>query len=255
MKANYHTHTWRCNHAQGTEEEFIQAAMAQGIQILGFSDHTPYPFPEGYRSRIRMLPEQLGDYTGTLQALEQKYRGQIDLHIGVEAEYFPAFFSDLIALLRDHPVEYMILGQHYIVNEPTGRYTGAATEDVAFLKQYCYQAMEALQTGLYSYMAHPDLIHFVGEPKEYRKYMGELLREIKACGLCAEVNLLGYREGRHYVSRRMLEIAAEENCPVILGIDAHDTAAFADKKAEEEVRSMIADYGLTVWDTVKLRHI
>ena len=45
MEANYHTHTWRCRHASGTERDYIENAIDHGIRILGFSDHTPYPFP------------------------------------------------------------------------------------------------------------------------------------------------------------------------------------------------------------------
>ena len=45
MIANYHTHTTRCNHATGTEEEYVQSALERGLEILGFSYHTPYTFP------------------------------------------------------------------------------------------------------------------------------------------------------------------------------------------------------------------
>jgi histidinol-phosphatase (PHP family) len=45
MKINYHTHTTRCHHAAGTEREYVEAAIANGIKVLGFADHTPYPFP------------------------------------------------------------------------------------------------------------------------------------------------------------------------------------------------------------------
>ena len=31
LKANYHAHTWRCQHACDTEREYIEAAIAQGF--------------------------------------------------------------------------------------------------------------------------------------------------------------------------------------------------------------------------------
>ena len=31
MIANYHTHTWRCHHAGGTERQYIESAIAAGI--------------------------------------------------------------------------------------------------------------------------------------------------------------------------------------------------------------------------------
>lgn len=255
IKANYHTHTWRCNHAIGTEEQYISQAIQQGMEILGFSDHTPHIFPNGYESRIRMQPSQLAGYTDCLLALRDKYKNDIELHIGLEAEYYPACFSDTIAFLRDHPIEYLILGQHFVENEPDGRYSGSLTTDVDFLKQYCAQSMDAMQTGLFTYFAHPDLIHFVGSHVDYQKYMVELLRETASCGMCAEVNLLGFREGRHYPSALFLEAAAEANCPVILGCDAHTPEGLADTEAEAKLRKMISQFGLTVWDSIPLRPI
>ena len=41
MKANFHTHTTRCGHASGTDEDYVRAALAQGFGVLGFSDHVP----------------------------------------------------------------------------------------------------------------------------------------------------------------------------------------------------------------------
>lgn len=255
MKANYHTHTWRCNHASGTEEQYILHAIENGFQILGFSDHTPYLFPDGYRSRIRMLPDQLDGYVRCIQNLQKEYHDKIGLHIGLEAEYFPAYFSDLHSFLRNYPVEYLILGQHYLPNEPNGRYSGAPTADIAVLKQYCHQCMDALQTGLFTYFAHPDLMNFVGDDSVFHKHMGELIRETANCGLCIELNLLGLREGRHYPSRRLLEIAAEENCPVILGYDAHSPEDLSDDGIEDEVSKLTRGLNLNILDTVTLRKI
>ena len=42
MLTNYHTHTTRCGHAEGTEEEYILTALRCGFKVLGFSDHAPW---------------------------------------------------------------------------------------------------------------------------------------------------------------------------------------------------------------------
>ena len=44
MLTNYHTHTTRCGHAEGTEEEYILTALRCGYKVLGFSDHTPWAY-------------------------------------------------------------------------------------------------------------------------------------------------------------------------------------------------------------------
>ena len=63
--ANYHTHTYRCGHASmAPEREYVEKAIASGIKILGFSDHTPYPgtFTPPGRPMIRMDISELDNY-------------------------------------------------------------------------------------------------------------------------------------------------------------------------------------------------
>ena len=50
---NYHTHTWRCQHASGTEEDYVRAAVAAGFKVLGFADHTPWPYESGPARALR----------------------------------------------------------------------------------------------------------------------------------------------------------------------------------------------------------
>ena len=52
-----------------------------------------------------------------------------------------------------------------------------------------------------------------------------------------------------------LELAAEENCQVIFGCDAHDPAALLDTAMEAKARALTKEYGLTVLETVPLRNI
>ena len=58
MVANYPPHTGRCNHAYGVEKQYIEKAIEAGLQILGFSDHTPYCFPHGDIGPDQVLPSR-----------------------------------------------------------------------------------------------------------------------------------------------------------------------------------------------------
>ena len=62
MKANFHTHTARCRHARGADREYVESAIRAGLSVLGFSDHSPYFFPNGYYSSHRMFPEDTEGY-------------------------------------------------------------------------------------------------------------------------------------------------------------------------------------------------
>ena len=255
MIANYHTHTPRCNHASGAEEEYVQCALDGGMQILGFSDHTPYPFPNGYYSTFRMRPEELPDYVATVETMRKRYAGQIQIHLGVEAEYYPGFFKEMVQMVRDQGIEYMLLGQHMLYDEIEGIGTGAPTADRVLLKQYCDQTVDALYTGLFTYFAHPDIMNFVGDPQIYRREMGRLCRAAKACRVPLEINLLGLHLQRQYPNPEFWRIAAEEGCQVVLGVDAHMPQELLDKQLQARGRELAERFGLEIMQTVPLIHI
>ena len=255
MIANYHTHTWRCNHAAGDEKHYVENALAAGLEILGFSDHSPYIFPAGYYSNFRMKPEQLPGYVETVLKLREEYKGKIEIPLGLELEYYPKFLPQLLPVLRDMPLDYLILGQHFIENEIESHYNGWPTDQKKLLETYVNQSMDAMHTGLFTYFAHPDLMRFEGEDRFYRTEMRRLCREARNCDMVLEVNLLGLRSKRNYPDWRFWEIAAEEGCTAILGRDAHDPDALLDEKTERKAREMISALGLHLVDKVPLRKI
>ena len=253
MIANFHTHTPRCNHAVGSEDAYIRCALEAGLQTLGFSDHSPYPFPKGYYSSFRMKPEELPEYVETVLRLRKAYAGQLEIPLGLEVEYYPKFFPELVRMLKDHGIEYMLLGQHFMGNEMEGWGSIGPTADKSKYTLYCDQTIEAMQTGLFTYFAHPDLVNFVGDEKFYRAESRRLCRAAKECGMPLEVNLLGIREGRHYPNIHVWEVAAEENCPVIFGVDAHQPQTLRNTQALQTAQYLITKLGLQVLDTIPLR--
>ena len=252
MIANFHTHTPRCRHASGTEEEYVRCALDAGLQTLGFSDHAPYPFPNGYYSTFRMFPDELPDYVAAVEDVRKRYDSQIQIHLGVEAEYYPKFFKDMVSMIKDQGIEYMLLGQHMLYDEMEGIGTAGPTADPVLLRQYCDQTIEAMYTGLFTYFAHPDIMNFVGDEKLYRQEMGRLCRAARACGMPLEINLLGLYLQRQYPNPKFWEIAAEECCKVVLGVDAHQPEALLDTETERKAREMVKTYGLELLETVEL---
>ena len=255
MLVNLHTHTPRCRHAVGAEEEYVQSALRGGLQTLGFSDHTPYWFPQGHYTHMRMFPQELTDYAETVRCLQRKYAGKLDIRLGLEVEYYPAFFPELLSRLRDTGIEYILLGQHWCGNEIGEPYNGSPTEDEDLLQRYCDQVIAAMETGLFTYLAHPDLLHFVGENHIYRRHVKRLCQAAKGCNIPLEINLLGLREGRHYPNKAFWEVAAQEGCSVVLGSDAHRPEHVADPDVELLAIKMIQEKGLTLLDRPQIQHI
>lgn len=255
MTANYHTHTWRCNHASGAETEYVENALSAGLKILGFSDHSPYIFPGEYYSNFRMRMDQLDDYVDTILELREVYRGRIEIPLGLEIEFYPGLFPKLLPILRDHPIDYFILGQHFLGDEYDSRYNGVCTRDNGVLRKYCDQTIDAMQTGLFTYFAHPDLIHYLADASEYRRQMRRICVEAKRCQIPLEFNLLGLANGKNYPNMAFWELVAEEGCDVVLGRDAHTPQALLDTETEQLAHQALERFGITPLDRVALRKI
>ena len=62
MDYNYHAHTFRCGHATGTPEEYVLWAIEHGVRYMGFSEHAPFRFPNGFESDYRLPMNEIADY-------------------------------------------------------------------------------------------------------------------------------------------------------------------------------------------------
>lgn len=227
MLANYHTHTYRCGHAFGSDREYIENAIKHGMKVLGFSDHCPWVFPDGYISLMRMSPNDVEEYFASLTALQKEYSDDITIYIGFEAEYIPELMEEQDKLLADYPVDYMILGQHYNAPENTDNYVGRLTRDENVLKKYVDMVIEGMETGRYKYVAHPDLVNFVGDDEIYVKHYTRLCEYLKEKDIPVEINLLGLSENRHYPSNIFLRTAMNVGNKAIIGCDAHSPLALS----------------------------
>ncbi len=252
MKTNYHTHTHRCRHAEADERAYVECAVREGFKILGFADHVPQPFRGDYYSTMRMRPEETADYVNTLLSLKEEFRGEIDIHIGFEAEYYPALFADLLRLLEPFPYEYLILGQHFLGNEIGEAYTGRPFDGEAGLTRYVDQCTEALETGAFSCFAHPDIPNFRGSETFYRTEMRRLCRAARACGVPLEFNLLGYETGRQYPSPAFWEEAAAVGNRTVIGWDAHEADWFARADMEAKALDFLSGLGISPVDRLTL---
>lgn len=250
MIANYHTHTARCRHADGEDREYVEAAIKNGLKYLGFSDHAPYPKPEGFH-RMRMPQEEAEGYVKSVLALREEYKGQIEIYLGFETEYFPGMYEDYKKFISQFPVDYLILGQHFVPKE-SGKYVGAPFSEEEYLKLYVDLCIEGINTGDFTYLAHPDVVHFTGDVEIYKKHMTRLAKAMKEKNIPAEFNLLGFASYRHYPCDEFFTIAKEYDLPVILGSDAHSPRHCGDEECAAKARKELKRLGITPIDTVEL---
>lgn len=251
MTANYHTHTVRCHHAVGEDREYVEAAIAEGIKILGFSDHIPFMDKSGNQAHYRVAVEDAADYFASIRSLKKEYEKDIEIHIGFESEYFPQHFDIMLEALREYGPEYLILGQH-LVGDTAGHTSTRPTDDKGILKEYVDGVIAGIKTGKFTYVAHPDIINFAGDEDCYLSEMSRILSALKEKDMPVEFNIAGFREKKAYPREDFVDLAAKNKNKYILGIDAHSPEHIKGMACVKEARELLEKKGITVVDTVKL---
>ncbi len=247
MKYNLHTHTARCNHATGTDREYVEAAITAGMKVLGFTDHCPQFFPDrDYYSYFRMFPEQAHEYVSSVRALQKEYAADIRLLLGFETEYYPETYDRFAEFAAQLGLDYMIMGQHFVGNEyDEGSYYAAdGARGERFLTQYVDQVKEGLEKGVFTYIAHPDIVWYKGKNSFYDEKMTELCLFARERGIPLEYNILGHINKRSYPEPRFWKIAAATGNSVVLGYDAHSPEALLQTKPYEECLQKLNALGL-----------
>lgn len=256
MDYNYHTHTYLCRHADGMPEEYVLRAIENGIKYMGFSDHVPLIFDDGSESSYRILTADAEKYICEIRRLAEKYKDKIDLKIGFEVEYYPEYFERTLKYAKELGAEYFILGQHYIVPENISNHRVVDSKDKAeFPEKYVSTVIEAMKTGKFTYVAHPDIFGYSPEDEIYEREAERLCRASVEYDVPLEINFLGIRRKRIYPHEFFWEIAGRVCAPVTFGFDAHATEDAYDGESLEKALALVKKFSLNYVGRPKIRSI
>ena len=98
---------------------------------------------------------------------------------------------------------------------------GGPTDSAEHLRIYVDEVIEAIGTGVFSYVAHPDLMAFVGDKEIYKREITRLCLASRKLKIPLEINLGGVRYNKFYPANECWQIAGEVKAPVTIGYDAH----------------------------------
>lgn len=253
---NYHTHTYRCMHANGKDEEYVLAAIQAGYEVLGFSDHSPWKYDSDFVASVRMPLSQFNDYYKSISDLKEKYKDQIEIKIGLECEYYPKYQNWLKEFAKENQLDYLIFGNHYYETDEKSQYFGSCAKDNRMLDKYVESTIEGLETGMYCYLAHPDLYL---RARKWDSYCAQAAHKI--CAYCKEhdvimeYNLAGLRFSilrgvMEYPHDEFWKIAASYGNKVIIGVDAHSPKHLEDPSLFEFARKKLTEFGLEIVDEI-----
>ncbi len=255
QKYNYHTHTVRCGHASGTDQEYVDYAIKEGFERLGFSEHMGFKGWDDPGERVDFL--KMEDYEEAIFDLRAR-NSDIQLLVGYEAEYFSdlrSYYEDVLAR-----VDYLTLGQHAL--DRKGGYLHFSATDYE-VRQMADLVCEGLETGLFSYLAHPD--YFMQARDSYSADCDQAMRQMaQVCldmNIPLELNINGYIRRRglvdgveqaYYPLRAGFKTVAEVGAPVVIGYDSHTPEFMGERQAERELRAMAQELGLNLIEDYKI---
>lgn len=266
LKYNYHTHTYRCGHAHGQDEEYVKNALNSGLKELGFSDHIFYPGLPQYP--IRQSEEQFPDYVNCISELRDKYKKQIKIFIGFESEFFEAYEGFYRGLLEEGKIQYLILGNHCYLDETGYHWMNQDRNDKELALKYVNSVVAGIESGLFVYVAHPDLFlnSYTNDDEFRKKQIDRICEASKRCNVPLEINLEGCRkkvqadrkfidedlEQPYYPHMKFWEAAKRHKCKIIIGIDAHRPEDLS-KPYVEMVEYMVKKLHLKLLRRIKIK--
>lgn len=251
MIQNLHTHTTFCD-GKSAPEELVLAAIALGMDSLGFSGHAPCPVPG---DDAGMKPEAVPAYRAEVLRLREKYAGRLDIFLGLEQDYFP--FPNREAW------DYTIGSVHYVQKgeaflpvdysrevfcQNVERYCGG--DYYAFAEDYYRMAGGVAEATGCRIVGHFDLLAKFNEgdslfDSAHPRYVNaalEALDRLAERDVIFEINTgamsRGYRTAP-YPAPFLLRAMRERNLPICITSDAHSASALlhAFPQAEELARS------------------
>lgn len=262
MKFDFHTHHERCGHASHRIQDYIESAIANGLQMIGISDHSPYfahdedhPHPGA-----AMAKSEFPCYIAEVLRLKELYRDQIEVLLGVESDFFPEHYPLYKKIYDEYPLDYLIGSVHQSGGKSIfhrTRWEGLTEEQSIKEKEAYYDLIQqSARSGMFDILGHIDAMK-----SYYPKFsalrtdaVDQTLKVIAECDVAIEVNTSGKIKdcGQWHPVDEILERALFFGVKVTFGSDAHKPSRVGDEW--ELVRSRLKEIGYTEWAIFRQRH-
>ena len=229
-----HMHTDLCNHAVGGLEDYVLAAIDQGLAGIIFLEHLELGI--NYFEDTWLSEADFAVYRSEGMRLREKYRDRISIGLGVEVGYNSARVDEIIAFLARYEWDRIGLSCHFMsdgnrhLNLVSRRRENwqalgelGIDQVVAFYFRQLREAVERLPGTVVCHLDavlrhHPE----VRISTENRRLALEVLDAMAVKGLSLEVNTSGFvHRGAPYPDRFFLKEAQQRGIPLVAGSDAH----------------------------------
>lgn len=238
-----HSHT-RYSHGKNSPAEMYAAAVAKGMTLFGFSEHSPrpvgYDYPVEYREQ---LSRHFDDYINEVQALKSGIQaganGPCRVLLGMEMDWLDGQEDFARTACAAHDFDYLLGSVHFLgtwgFDGGSERWDAASQEECDTLYTAYFTAWEQmLASRMFNIAAHPDIIkifsverfHIWLAKPESQAQVRRCLTVLRDAGMGMEISSAGLRKPCReiYPCPTIMRMARELDVPVSFASDAHNCA-------------------------------
>jgi len=261
---NLHTHTKYCDGKYSAEDMIIEA-INNNMQSIGISTHGPTPFISDWNIK----KNKVEIYINEILELKEKYKGTIEVFLGMELDYLPGIGFDDYSKSLMKRLDYYIGSVHYLGKFNNGvmwtvdynldellqgiNESFAADKKLAIETYYNligqmvaeYEPPIIGHIDLFKKNNKDNIIFDEGE-KWYIDAVEKCLNIIQSTSSIVEINTGGIARGytkEQYPSTFIIKMLKEKNIPVIINSDAHSADGITCKF--EEMYGLVNNLGFT----------
>jgi len=213
-------------------EEYVEAAIAAGIDEIGLTDHLFLYFqpPREREDTWAIREDEYDAHYAAMLEVRERYRDRIAVRVSVEADYVDGHEELLRQTLARYSFDYILGSVHFVdgwlIDDPASqeRYRSEPVSDI-YLRYY-RSLQKAIESRQFDVLAHFDLPKKFGFRPERNldDVVNDTLDLAAETGIAIEVSSAGLRKpvGEIYPSETILRGMKRRNIPIVLSSDAHD---------------------------------
>lgn len=229
MLADMHMHTEFSLDSCAKLDSMADYAISKGIDTICITDHIDWDFPE----KNMIFDFDVDAYEKCILRAREKYKGRLDILMGVELGMQPHLAERYTRFLESHPFDFVIGSVHLVNNrDPYFPEAFKGMTDQEAYRLYFENTLENVKAfhGFDS-LGHLDYIVRYGRTKaqnyrlsDYQDIIDEILKELISNDKALEVNSAGLRKNLGFpnphtdIIKRFKELGGEM---VTVGADAH----------------------------------
>jgi histidinol-phosphatase (PHP family) len=234
ISTDHHVHTRLCNHASGDMEEYVQAAIENGLKRIIFLEH--FEIGITYFESTWLSLDDFIFYQTEGHRLREKYQQDLEIGIGVEVGYNPDHVREILEFLQTYEWDWVGLSYHFLKTE--GFYANLVSRRqinldtlgkigvdkiITIYLQTLLQAVDQIPANMLCHLDavlrhHPEISF---SPQHYVLFR-KLLEKMVKRKLVLEVNTSGFPiRGEPFPALTVLKEAVNLGVSLVPGSDAH----------------------------------